>query len=183
MQDEVQTIYGYVDLTNDARKWIKYQIARGDKNTQHFGFGWSVIPAHWREDPLKGILVKGYPDAEESIRYVFDNPENRDRAGNIKRDPLPIYSKRDLEWFREENERMKNSHGFWFYRLFKARKSYIQAYNPEDDFSENIGNKETIASESPIDELVTVPAELPTQAKEKLVEKKSKKRGRPKKIK
>lgn len=140
---EIQKIYGYVDLTDEMREWVKKKITRGDMS---FAVGWRTIPAHHRGSTSKQIIMYGYPDCEESHLYWFLNPNKRDRHGDIIDEPLPILSERDKEYFREENAKVKNIYGFNRYRIIRARKNYIEEYVPENDFTEKTGARKFVTN-------------------------------------
>lgn len=130
MRRNPQKIYGYVDLTPEMRQWINKQVAAGKVN---FARGWRVYPAHHRANPLHDILIKGYPDCEESEAYIFDDPEKRDSTGlDIIREPLPIKFQRDKEYFQEENAKCLQIYGFHRYRILQSRRNYIEEYVPDE---------------------------------------------------
>lgn len=124
-----EKIYGYVDLTDEMRAWIRDQYIT-HKRTQ-FASGWRVIPAHHRENPNHGIIMRGYADVEDSNLYWFDDPDKRDNNNDIKRLPLALKTQRDKEYFREENAKQKEHYGFFRYKILESRKSYVEEYVPE----------------------------------------------------
>jgi len=127
-------IFGYVDLTKNFRKWLKDQYL--NKGQKQFAAGWRVIPAHHRTNPTHDIIMKGYPDVENSHLYWFDNPDKRDENNEIVRLPLPIHAKRDKEHFREENAKMKSMLGFDRYMILESRRNLISEYVPEKGFGQ-----------------------------------------------
>lgn len=152
MPREIEQIYGYVDLTPEMREWKKNQILAHTKThpkgNESLAMGWRVYPAHHRDNPTKSILLRGYPDTEESFNYWFDNPDSRDRHGRlIRAQPLPIKSERDKVFFREQNQKWIGWRGFAPYKIFHNRKNYIEAYAPETDFVETGGRHEGMREE------------------------------------
>jgi len=150
-----QKIYGLVDLTDEQRSWMKVQQLRGQVI---YGRGWRTTPAHHREHPLRGIAMRGYPDCEESMGYWFDNPEKRDATGSILREPIPIHTERDKQFFREQNSKCLKRHGFSRYLILTAKRNFIEEFNPAGDYAKkgirpevrnNIGAEETFIT-SPV---------------------------------
>ena len=140
-----QKIYGYVDLTPEMRQWIKRQIQEGKVK---LALGWRVIPAHFRENPNKLIVMQGYPDCEESYVYWFDNPEKRDLSGmEVLREPIPLRSTRDKEYFESENAKFFPIDGFHRYTIFQSRRNYVQEYVPEADWVPATGKQRGIRKE------------------------------------
>lgn len=125
-------IFGYIDLTDDMRKWLRHKIINERKT--EYASGWKVIPAHHRENPNHGIIMRGYADVEESNLYHFDDPERRDDNNEIVRLPLPLHTRRDKEYFREENARMRPIYGFDRYKILESRKKYVEEFVPERGF-------------------------------------------------
>lgn len=125
-QKEIQKIYGYVDLTDEMQKWIKKQIMGGDFRLAE---GWKVVPAHHRPNPTIQIMNIGYPDCEESNLYWFNNPQRVDKFGQQIREPLPIKSERDKDFFHEENEKFRKKEGFYRYKIFKSRKNFVEEFS------------------------------------------------------
>lgn len=132
MRKQPQKIYGYVDLTDEMKIWMKDQVV--NKGSMNLAMGWRVFPAHHRGSTTKQIIMKGYPDCEDSHFYWFLNPNKRDQVGDIINEPLPIMSERDKEFFHEQNSKMRDIHGFLFYKIMQSSKNYTQEYRPEDDF-------------------------------------------------
>jgi len=134
----IEKIYGWVELSDNAKKWIKQRIMKGNLRLAE---GWKVVPAHHRPNPTIQIIQVGYPDCEESHLYWFLNNQKRDRNGQVIDEPLPIKSQRDKEFFHEENAKMHARHGFKFYNILSSRRNYIEQYDVDyPDFVRG-GNK------------------------------------------
>lgn len=137
-----QKIYGWVDLSEQMRTWIRDQII--NHGQLKLGLGWKVIPAHFRPNPTKQIIQYGYPDTSDSNLYWFDNPEKRDRNGELIREPLPLKSERDKEYFKEENALMFKKYGFYRYEIFSSRKNYVEEYDPDRDYVQRHGSRDHV---------------------------------------